>query len=66
MRGLTQAYPAGSMFGIIIRQTLKLDQRLEQFIKDMEKDDALVAVVQGRRLPVGAGPWPGNAATTIQ
>ncbi|KAL6627288.1 hypothetical protein ACP70R_031014 [Stipagrostis hirtigluma subsp. patula] len=46
MHGLTQAYPAGNMFGIIVRQALNLDQRLEQFIKDMEKDDALVAIVQ--------------------
>ncbi|CAN6330615.1 unnamed protein product [Urochloa humidicola] len=57
-----EALPGSSnVFGIVVRQTPDLDQKVEQFIKEMKRDGVLVAVMQGEA--IGAGQWPSNITT---
>ncbi|CAN6325898.1 unnamed protein product [Urochloa humidicola] len=60
-----EALPGSSnVFGIIVRQTPDLDQKVEQFIQEMKRDGVLVAVMQGEA--IGAGQWPSNITTAKQ
>lgn len=52
--------PAGRLMGFVVRQTPKLDQ----IIREIEREGALVFAMQGEM--IGAGSWACNMATATQ
>ncbi|CAL5098182.1 unnamed protein product [Urochloa decumbens] len=52
--------PLGKLMGFVVRQTPKL----EQLIREMKREGALVFAMEGESL--GAGSWPGNIPTAVQ
>ncbi|KAF8657884.1 hypothetical protein HU200_059694 [Digitaria exilis] len=55
---------SSSVFCIVVRQTPELEPKLQQFAQEMERNGALVAVMQGEE--IGAGQWPGNMSAAMQ